>query len=623
MNITQIIKDLTNEYIRDKDGVVLHNGPWDYFVSILKHAIVRSLGSKNDILLCTTASILEAAARCAKDGLMPDGRQAALVKFATTCTYMPMYGGMLDVAYSMQVEGQMVYRDIEVEVIYEGEEAHFQYQRGDGGFIRFTPPLDRDIDKEIVGAYAIVRVYPDGVFREVMGKKDLAKVRAVSRAKSGPNKDWPGEMAKKAPLRRILKRTPRDNRLKQVLDHDDDTYLPSASEADETGAHIPNEALFEDKRHEPTPPADDNASELVVKARSDMMACETEDQLDGIIEQVQKATNTGKRAKKGFFTEAERDELLANAATLREHRWPKAGHEAELADGEEVAAELREAARPTETENAQPAGPGPGTSGSASPASPASPGPKESGPSTLAGPTNGGSPGSEAPSGAAGAPSSFTNNSHLRQGFEMAPPERRMTPQEAILADPSEDVHFKTGFTPNAAGQIPFFNGRNEIIGFAKPDLDIPVRDREASPPAPAPAAAAAPATAPAGPAEQPQIRENPEDRRAPGEEAAEEEEDGYGAAAEEKPVHVVYYLKTHPTKPPAEFTDPVEWRDAMLFKMNALKEAVAPVWWGDNVEFVEAALSSAAPQAGRVLKTAADRKLPGATALLEKHGIA
>jgi hypothetical protein len=26
MNITQIIKDLTNEYIRDKDGVVLHNG---------------------------------------------------------------------------------------------------------------------------------------------------------------------------------------------------------------------------------------------------------------------------------------------------------------------------------------------------------------------------------------------------------------------------------------------------------------------------------------------------------------------------------------------------------------------------------------------------------------------
>lgn len=183
----------------------------------------RSLMRDPELVNCEPASFIQAALNCAADGLVPDGRKAAIVRFKGAANYIPMYQGLLDVAYR---SGQ--FQSIESHVVYEGDE--FDYDMGDQPFIRHRRPLESTATK-IIGAYAVARTINGGVFREVMGAADLAKVRAVSRASKGPNVDWPGEMARKAPVRRLWKYLPKTPTMDRVALHDDETYDQTALSA--------------------------------------------------------------------------------------------------------------------------------------------------------------------------------------------------------------------------------------------------------------------------------------------------------------------------------------------------------------------------------------------------------
>lgn len=180
----------------------------------------RSLMRDPELVNCDPGSFIQAALNCAGDGLVPDGRKAAIVRFKGQAQYMPMYQGLLDVAYR---SGQ--FKSIEAQVVYEGDE--FDYDMGDNPFIRHKRPLESTSTK-IIGAYCIAKTTNGGIFREVMGAGDLAKVRAVSRATKGPNIDWPGEMARKAPLRRQWKFLPKTPAMDRVAIHDDATYDQAA-----------------------------------------------------------------------------------------------------------------------------------------------------------------------------------------------------------------------------------------------------------------------------------------------------------------------------------------------------------------------------------------------------------
>ncbi len=186
----------------------------------------RSLMRDPELINCDPASFIQAALNCAADGLVPDGRKAAIIRFKGSAQYLPMYQGLLDVAYR---SGN--FQSIAAHVVYEGDE--FDYDMGDNPFIRHKRPLESTSTK-IIGAYAIARTTNGGVFREVMGAAELAKVRAVSRATKGPNVDWPGEMARKAPVRRMWKYLPKTPNMDRVAIHDDATYdhgaLPAANE---------------------------------------------------------------------------------------------------------------------------------------------------------------------------------------------------------------------------------------------------------------------------------------------------------------------------------------------------------------------------------------------------------
>lgn len=170
-------------------------------------------------------SLYQACVKCASDGLLPDGREAALVPFntkvngqwVTQVQYMPMIGG---ITKRLAMSGITV----ESHVVYENDV--FEQEFGDNPRIIHRPPKLGEKRGEIVGAYSIARL-PDGTLkREVMDIEQIEAVRNASRAKDGgPWSSWYGEMARKTVTRRNVKGIGlTDPEVERLLRHDDETF---------------------------------------------------------------------------------------------------------------------------------------------------------------------------------------------------------------------------------------------------------------------------------------------------------------------------------------------------------------------------------------------------------------
>jgi phage RecT family recombinase len=233
--------------------------PEDLFLAGCRRAFMRDPKLVN----CTPESFVMAVMDCARLGLMPDGEMAALVPFkdtdqnVTIATLIVMYKGFLTVIYRA---GQV--STMQAQVIYKGEDTpeHLDYDLGTDGFVRFRPPLDRDDTKEIVGAFAIAHPRDGGKpWVELMGGKELRKVAAVNKVRNGPGKNWPGEMARKAPLRRLIKFLPRSPELDVLVEIDNKSYLEKPPEAAALPSAIPSASLLGDHAYVPPAKADDDA----------------------------------------------------------------------------------------------------------------------------------------------------------------------------------------------------------------------------------------------------------------------------------------------------------------------------------------------------------------------------
>jgi recombination protein RecT len=187
-----------------------------------------------DLLAADRRSLLGACMKCAADGLIPDGREAALVIFNVNAApkgqparwekrvqYMPMLAGIQKrVRNSGEVAG------IEAHVIYENDE--FIWKQGLEGTIIHTPKFPGPRG-EAIGAYAIAR-FKDGSLPqyEVMDLDEIRKVQAVSRSRdrdgnpTGPWKEWWSEMARKTVFRRLSKWLPMDAEADALLSRDDE-----------------------------------------------------------------------------------------------------------------------------------------------------------------------------------------------------------------------------------------------------------------------------------------------------------------------------------------------------------------------------------------------------------------
>lgn len=179
--------------------------------------VMTAVQSSPDLLNKDRQSLFEAAMKCAQDGLLPDGREAALVIHGAKVTYMPMVAGILS---KVRRSGELL--TIAAHVVYEKDD--FDYALGDDERIEHRPYLGEDRGKPII-TYAVARTKDGGVYREVMTEAQVMAVKAVSRAKNGP---WSGpfadEMRRKTAIRRLSKRLPMSTDLLAVIERDDDLY---------------------------------------------------------------------------------------------------------------------------------------------------------------------------------------------------------------------------------------------------------------------------------------------------------------------------------------------------------------------------------------------------------------
>lgn len=191
--------------------------------------VMTAVGGNADLMNADRRSLFESAMKAAQDGLLPDGRDGALVIFNAKVKeggkdvsikkvqWMPMVGGILK---KIRNSGELL--SLSAYVVYENDE--FQYTLGDEETIVHRPCLDSNRgDAKLV--YAIAKTKDGGIYREIMTLKDVEKVRAVSKTGSnGPWKDWWDEMAKKTVIRRLAKRLPMSSDLDDLMRRDDDLY---------------------------------------------------------------------------------------------------------------------------------------------------------------------------------------------------------------------------------------------------------------------------------------------------------------------------------------------------------------------------------------------------------------
>lgn len=180
--------------------------------------IVRTEFLRNDkIRKCTAESILFAVLKACELNLEVGGglKHGYFIPYGTTCEFQPSYLGLLELA-----RRSGAFRSIEARLVHESDV--FQVAYTPEPEIDHRPFLDGDAGKP-THVYAFARLINGALACEVMTWAEVEKVRALSRQSEAWAK-WPGEMAKKAVLKRFLKRQPCSIEMATAIELDNREY---------------------------------------------------------------------------------------------------------------------------------------------------------------------------------------------------------------------------------------------------------------------------------------------------------------------------------------------------------------------------------------------------------------
>lgn len=204
-----------------KAALPSHVAP-EKFIRVAKTAIQNTPALVN----ADRRSLFGAFVRLAQDGLLPDGREAAVVMFGNKAQAMPMIAGVLK---KIRQSGEVA--KVSAQVVYANDKFVVKYGF-DEDVEHVPPPLDQPRG-EPIGAYATAVLKDGSQLLEVMSLEEIEKVRAVSRAaRDGPWVAWWAEMARKTVMRRLSKRLPMSTDLEDEIFSRDETMRPNLQAID-------------------------------------------------------------------------------------------------------------------------------------------------------------------------------------------------------------------------------------------------------------------------------------------------------------------------------------------------------------------------------------------------------
>ena len=225
--------------------------PADVSPEKFREVVLAAIRRMPALLNCDRQSLFNACLNAAQDGLMPDGREGAIVPRKGKANWQPM---ILGIYKRVKTSGSVA--SISANVVYDGEP--FDVLLGDDERIVHRRDMSRVADGNEAAVYAIA-VLKDGTReREVMTWDQVMTVRQTSATPNdGPWVTSPGEMARKTVVRRLAKRLPvldqADEALHRTIGRVDSLYSfgtpapeapqPPSSPRDAMNAQIPLKAV--------------------------------------------------------------------------------------------------------------------------------------------------------------------------------------------------------------------------------------------------------------------------------------------------------------------------------------------------------------------------------------------
>ena len=165
-------------------------------------------------------SLYKELVQLARAGLVPDGKEAALVPFFNKqkkmyeATAMPMVAGLIKNA---RKSGEV--KSLGAFLVHKNDD--FVIERDSEGQRFSHKPVNFGDRGELVGVYAVAYLENGMTELETMTMDELAAVESASRAGNSP---WKGkfrtEMMRKSVLRRLLKRLPSTGHLDELISMD-------------------------------------------------------------------------------------------------------------------------------------------------------------------------------------------------------------------------------------------------------------------------------------------------------------------------------------------------------------------------------------------------------------------
>lgn len=193
-----------------------------------RNAAIVAVQDNPSILRCSTDTVFRSIRKLAAAGLVPDGREAALVPFKDACTAIPMVFGLIKMA---RRSGDV--KDIRAHTVYQNEfdEGRFEYTVGDEEKLEHRPILFGDKGSPIA-YYAIARLKDGTIVRTFMDHNEVEKIRkgAASQGRSQQPKgiwaDHYEQMAHKTVIRRLCKRLDLSSEDMRHITMDDEQQAP-------------------------------------------------------------------------------------------------------------------------------------------------------------------------------------------------------------------------------------------------------------------------------------------------------------------------------------------------------------------------------------------------------------
>lgn len=174
------------------------------------------------LLECNPQTLFNACMKAAQDGLLPDGREGAIIPRKGQAVWQPMVHGIIKKAKN---SGSVA--SLAANVVYRGEV--FEVEMGDDERIIHRRDLSKVKRGSETAVYAIATLKDGTKEREVMSWQQVMDVRAMSSyPDSGPWATSTDEMARKTVIRRLSKRLPSlddgDDDLRQAIERVDSEY---------------------------------------------------------------------------------------------------------------------------------------------------------------------------------------------------------------------------------------------------------------------------------------------------------------------------------------------------------------------------------------------------------------